>query len=534
MDYGSILEVSCFTFLDAPIKTISNIAFNHECRILKDCNMQTQEPIDTVFSFDNSFARSLQSFYVLCKAASAPAPKLLQFNDSLAKELGLEPSALNSEAGSAIFSGNVIPEGAEPLAQVYAGHQFGGFNPQLGDGRALLLGEVIDTLGLRRDIQLKGSGLTPFSRGGDGKATLGPVLREYLIAESMHALGVPTTRALAAVTTGEEVNRERSLPGAILTRVAASHIRIGTFQFFAARSNTDKVRELADYAIARHHPATPGSDNPYLDFFKSVAEVQAALVARWMSLGFIHGVMNTDNMTVSGETIDYGPCAFMDTYSAQTVFSSIDTHGRYAYENQPSILSWNLARLAETLIPLVDSDKDIAIGLLTDAVQDVGRIYESHWLNAMRSKIGLWTKSPSDLELITDLLSLMEDSHADFTLVFRHLSKLLRGDDSKIRQHFNISTSFDAWLQRWQSRMKPEGIEAETRALAMDRINPIYIPRNHKVEEALSAAVELNDMKPFSRLLEVLSHPFDDVQENKDYATPGPQLATPYQTFCGT
>jgi uncharacterized protein YdiU (UPF0061 family) len=244
--------------------------------------------------------------------------------------------------------------------------------------------------------------------------------------------------------------------------------------------------------------------------------------------------MNTDNMTVSGETIDYGPCAFMDTYSAQTVFSSIDTHGRYAYENQPSILSWNLARLAETLIPLVDSDKDIAIGLLTDAVQDVGRIYESHWLNAMRSKIGLWTKSPSDLELITDLLSLMEDSHADFTLVFRHLSKLLRGDDSKIRQHFNISTSFDAWLQRWQSRMKPEGIEAETRALAMDRINPIYIPRNHKVEEALSAAVELNDMKPFSRLLEVLSHPFDDVQENKDYATPGPQLATPYQTFCGT
>ena len=496
--------------------------------------MQTQEPIGTFFSFDNSFARCLQSFYVFCKADSSPAPKLVQFNDSLAEELGLEPSMLNSESESEIFSGNVIPEGAEPLAQVYAGHQFGGFSPQLGDGRALLLGEVIDTLGLRRDIQLKGSGQTPFSRGGDGKATLGPVLREYLISESMHALGVPTTRALAAVSTGEVVNRERSLPGAILTRVAASHIRIGTFQFFAARGNTDKVREIADYAIARHYPATPGFDNPYLTFFNSVTEAQAALVARWMSLGFIHGVMNTDNMTVSGETIDYGPCAFMDAYSAQTVFSSIDTHGRYAYANQPAILSWNLARLAETLIPLVNSDKDIAIGLLTDAVQDVGRVYEAHWLSAMRSKIGLWTKNPSDLELINDLLSLMEDSHADFTLVFRHLSKFLLGDDSQVRRHFGLSASFDAWSQRWQSRMKPEGIRAETRALAMDRINPIYIPRNHKVEEALSAAVDHNDMKPFSRLLEVLSHPFDDMEGSEDYATPGPQLNMPYQTFCGT
>ena len=496
--------------------------------------MQTQEPIGTFFSFDNSFARCLQSFYVFCKADSSPAPKLVQFNDSLAEELGLEPSMLNSESESEIFSGNVIPEGAEPLAQVYAGHQFGGFSPQLGDGRALLLGEVIDTLGLRRDIQLKGSGQTPFSRGGDGKATLGPVLREYLISESMHALGVPTTRSLAAVSTGEVVNRERSLPGAILTRVAASHIRIGTFQFFAARGNTDKVREIADYAIARHYPATPGFDNPYLTFFNSVTEAQAALVARWMSLGFIHGVMNTDNMTVSGETIDYGPCAFMDAYSAQTVFSSIDTHGRYAYANQPAILSWNLARLAETLIPLVNSDKDIAIGLLTDAVQDVGRVYEAHWLSAMRSKIGLWTKNPSDLELINDLLSLMEDSHADFTLVFRHLSKFLLGDDSQVRRHFGLSASFDAWSQRWQSRMKPEGIRAETRALAMDRINPIYIPRNHKVEEALSAAVDHNDMKPFSRLLEVLSHPFDDMEGSEDYATPGPQLNMPYQTFCGT
>jgi len=496
--------------------------------------MHTHKPIGPIFTFDNSFARTLQDFYFFCEAAYATAPKLLLFNDSLAEELGLEPSTLNSESGSAIFSGNVIPEGAQPLAQVYAGHQFGGFSPQLGDGRALLLGEMIDTLGRRRDIQLKGSGRTPFSRGGDGKATLGPVLREYLIGESMHALGVPTTRALAAVTTGEMVNRERPLPGAILTRVAASHIRIGTFQYFAARGAIDKVRELADYAIARHYPATPGVENPYLTFFKSVTEAQAALVARWMSLGFIHGVMNTDNMTVSGETIDYGPCAFMDAYSAQTVFSSIDTHGRYAYANQPAILSWNLARLAETLIPLVNSDKDIAIGLLTDAVQDVGRVYEAHWLSAMRSKIGLWTKYPSDLELINDLLSLMEDSHADFTLVFRHLSKFLLGDDSQVRRHFGLSASFDAWSQRWQSRMKPEGIRAETRALAMDRINPIYIPRNHKVEEALSAAVDHNDMKPFSRLLEVLSHPFDDMEGSEDYATPGPQLNMPYQTFCGT
>ena len=496
--------------------------------------MKMQKPVGTVFSFDNSFSRSLQSFYVHSKADAAPAPKLLQFNDSLAKELGLEPSMLNSEAGSEIFSGNVIPEGAEPLAQVYAGHQFGGFSPQLGDGRALLLGEVIDILGLRRDIQLKGSGRTPFSRGGDGKATLGPVLREYLIAESMHALGVPTTRALAAVTTGEVVNREKLLPGAVLTRVASSHIRIGTFQFFAARGNTEKVRELADYAITRHYPAATSSDNPYLAFFKSVTEAQAALVAHWMSLGFIHGVMNTDNMTISGETIDYGPCAFMDNYSAQTVFSSIDTHGRYAYANQPSILSWNLARLAETLIPLVDSDKDVAIRLLTDAVQDVEHIYESQWLDAMRLKLGLWTKIPNDLELINDLLSLMEDSHADFTLVFRHLSKFLRGDSSKLRQHFNASDSFDTWSKRWLSRIKSEEIEAETRALAMDRINPIYIPRNHKVEESLYAAVEHNNMKPFSRLLEILSHPFDEVQGSEEYSRPGLQLATPYQTFCGT
>jgi uncharacterized protein YdiU (UPF0061 family) len=496
--------------------------------------MEPQDPIKTFFSFDNSFARCLESFYVFSEAATSPAPKLVQFNDSLAEELGLEASMFNAESGSEIFSGNVIPEGAEPLAQVYAGHQFGGFSPQLGDGRALLLGEVTDTLGIRRDIQLKGSGQTPFSRGGDGKATLGPVLREYLIAEGMHALGVPTTRALAAVTTGEVVNREKPLPGAILTRVAASHIRIGTFQFFAARGDTNKVRKLADYAIARHYPAAAGVENPYLSFFKSVTEAQAALVARWMSLGFIHGVMNTDNMTVSGETIDYGPCAFMDTYSAQTVFSSIDTQGRYAYANQPSILSWNLARLAETLIPLVDPDKDIATGLLTDAVQDVRRVYEAYWLNAMRLKLGLRTESPGDLDLINDLLSLMEDSYADFTLVFRDLAKQLLGDNSGTRQHFGTSALFEAWSERWQTRLRSEGVSPEISASAMDRINPIYTPRNHKVEEALSAAVDHNDMRPFLRLLEILSQPFDEVEGREEYSLPGPQLSTPYKTFCGT
>jgi uncharacterized protein YdiU (UPF0061 family) len=496
--------------------------------------MPKQEHTEPHFSFDNSFSRCLPDFYVSSKAAISPAPELVLFNDSLAKELGLKPSMFDPESGSEIFSGNLTPEGAEPLAQVYAGHQFGGFSPQLGDGRAILLGEVIDTSGQRRDIQLKGSGRTPFSRGGDGKATLGPVLREYLIAESMHALGVPTTRALAAVSTGELINRERPLPGAILTRVAASHIRIGTFQFFAARGETDKVRELADYAIERHYPAAASADQPYLNFFNLVADAQAYLVAQWMSFGFIHGVMNTDNMTISGETIDYGPCAFMDSYSAKTVFSSIDTHGRYAYANQPLMLSWNLARFAETLIPLVDPDKEIAVRLLTEAVEGVQTIYDAHWLNAMRSKIGLDTEDPNDLELIKDLLSLLEIHRVDFTLAFRQLSKFLIGNKSPVIELFGDQSSFDDWSHRWRSRMEPQGINPETSALAMDKINPIYTPRNHKVEEALSAAVDQNDMTVFFRLLEVLGHPFDEVVGSEGYSNPGTQTSTPYQTFCGT
>ena len=484
------------------------------------------------FNFDNSFARTFEGFYVRGQAAPVPAPKLLLFNHALAGELGLDPAALDSETGAAIFSGNTIPEGAEPLAQAYAGHQFGGYAPQLGDGRALLLGEVIDTRNQRRDIQLKGSGPTPFSRGGDGKAALGPVLREYLIGEAMHALGIPTTRALAAVTTGEHVYREIPLPGGVLTRVAASHIRIGTFQFFAARGGVEKVRELADYSIARHYPEATEADNPFLAFFKAVAETQAALVAKWMHIAFIHGVMNTDNMTISGETLDYGPCAFMDTYAPGTVFSSIDRQGRYAYGNQPAILSWNLTRLAEPLVPLVDPVKDKAVEMLTDVIQQVQPLYEKYWLAGMRSKLGLSTEDPGDLDLVNDLLWVMKDGKADFTLVFRRLSQELRGDLDTVRNLFDQSGAFEVWVRRWRKRLEQEGAVGETCAQAMNRVNPIYIPRNHKVEEALTAAVYHGDMQPFSQLLEVLSHPFDEVAGNEAYAEPVPNPA--YKTFCGT
>jgi uncharacterized protein YdiU (UPF0061 family) len=492
------------------------------------------DPIRLHFNFDNSFARTFEGFFARSQAAPAVAPKLLQLNHALAEELGLDPAALDSEAGLAIFSGNVTPEGAEPLAQAYAGHQFGGFAPQLGDGRALLLGEVIDTRQRRRDIQLKGSGRTPFSRGGDGKVALGPVLREYQIGESMYALGIPTTRALAAVTTGENVYRETPLPGAVLTRIAASHIRIGTFQFFAAHGSVDKVRELADYSIARHYPDTADAENPYLAFFAAVADAQAALVAGWMNVSFIHGVMNTDNMAISGETLDYGPCAFMDTYAPGTVFSSIDRQGRYAYGNQPAILTWNLTRLAETLVPLVDPDKDRAIELLTDTIQNIQPLYETHWLAGMRAKIGLSTEDPHDLDLVNDLLWVMKDGKADFTLVFRRLSQALRGDSDAVQHLFEQSGAFDVWARRWRKRLEQDGVAAETSAQVMDRVNPIYIPRNHKVEEALGAAVEQEDMKPFSKLLTVLSHPFDEVAGNEAYAAPAPATDIPYKTFCGT
>lgn len=484
------------------------------------------------FNFDNSYARSLEGYFSYCDAEPSVSPKWLQFNHALAEELGLDPNALDSDAGLAIFSGNATAEGSQPLAQAYAGHQFGGFSPQLGDGRALLLGEVIDTQKRRRDIQLKGSGRTPFSRGGDGKAAVGPVLREYLIGEAMHALGVPTTRALAAVSTGSHVYRDTVLPGAILTRVAASHIRVGTFQYGAARRDEDKVRKLADYAIARHYPETADAGNPYLAFFAAVADAQASLIARWMSIGFIHGVMNTDNTTISGETIDYGPCAFMDNYSPGTVFSSIDQGGRYAYANQPQILVWNLARLAEPLIPLVDPNQEKAVELLTETIECIQPLYESYWLKEMQSKIGLTTDDPDDSQLINQLLKIMEG--ADFTLVFRHLSHALRGNKDELRNLFKEPEAFDDWEQRWQKRLEQDGVAVDKTAQAMDRVNPIYIPRNHKVEEALAAASNENDMTPFSKLLTVLSHPFDEIEGNEAYAEPAPKTNIRYQTFCGT
>ncbi len=486
------------------------------------------------FKFDNTFARGMEGFFSNCQAESANTPRWLQFNHALAEELGLDAVALDSEAGLAIFSGNTAPEGSQPIAQAYAGHQFGGFSPQLGDGRALLLGEVIDIQQRRRDIQLKGSGRTPFSRGGDGKAAIGPVLREYLVGEAMQALGVPTTRALAAVSTGNDVYRETTLPGAILTRVAASHIRVGTFQYAAARRDEDKVRQLADYSITRHYPDTANAENPYLAFFAAVADAQASLVARWMGIGFIHGVMNTDNMTISGETIDYGPCAFMDSYSPGTVFSSIDHGGRYAYENQPEILIWNLARLAETLIPFVDPKQEKAVEILTETIECIKPLYESYWLTGMRAKIGLSTEDPSDVQLINDLLKTMDKGSADFTLVFRHLSQALRGDSNLVRGLFKNPTDFDAWEQRWWRRFEQDGISAETSAQAMDSVNPIYIPRNHKVEEALAAAVYKEDLIPFKKLLAVLAHPFDEFEGNEDYAEPAPPTQIPYKTFCGT
>ena len=468
-------------------------------------------PNPPLFQFDNTYARDLEGFYALCTAAKAPAPQLVKFNRSLAAELGLDANALDSAAGSAIFSGALAPEGSATLAQAYAGHQFGGFSPQLGDGRALLIGEVIDRNGQRRDLHLKGSGRTPFSRGGDGKATLGPVLREYLMGEAMFALGIPTTRALAATTTGETVFRERPLPGAVLTRVAASHIRVGTFQFFAARGEPEKVRKLADYSIARHYPECASSATPYLALLEAVCERQAKLIAKWMHVGFIHGVMNTDNMAISGETIDYGPCAFMDAYDPKTVFSSIDSQGRYAYGNQPVIARWNLARFAETLLPLFDNDESSAIALATQTVNGFTDRFSTHWLHGMRAKLGLLDEQPGDQELAAEFLSSLAGQ--DFTQAFRALSQ---GDPPA-----------DAnWAARWQAR-RPS-LES------MRQVNPVYIPRNHNVEAALAAAVQQQDYRPFDVLLEVLAKPFVERPGLEDYTKPAPGGNAGYFTYCGT
>jgi uncharacterized protein YdiU (UPF0061 family) len=488
----------------------------------------------TRFTFDNSFARELEGFYVPWKAAQVARPSLMKFNRELAEELRLDVDALDSGEGAKIFAGNEAPEGAAPLAQAYAGHQFGNFVPQLGDGRALLLGEVVDIHGRRRDIQLKGSGRTPFSRSGDGLAALGPVLREYLIGEAMHALGIPTTRALAAVTTGEPVYRETTLPGAVLTRVAASHIRVGTFQYFAARGELDNVHRLADYVIARHYPELQNHVTPYLALLERVAGRQASLIASWMHVGFIHGVMNTDNMSISGETIDYGPCAFMDHYDPATVFSSIDYRGRYCYANQPKIAQWNLARLAETLLPLIDSDNDRAISRALEVINRFPEKYEHHWLLGMRAKLGLAGEDASDSALAAGFLAAMEGNHIDWTLAFRHLADAAAGREEKIRALFSNAPTFRLWHDQWQLRLAQEALAPSERAQEMRRVNPAFIPRNHRVEEALSAAVERSDYEPFDRLLKILARPFDDQPESAAYAEPAPDGSERYRTFCGT
>jgi len=489
---------------------------------------------DPKFDFDNTYARELEGFYVPWQGVNTPAPMIVQFNDDLAHDLGLDAEALNSADGAAVFAGSVAPDGAYPLAQAYAGHQFGGFSEQLGDGRALLLGEVLDKDGERFDLQLKGSGRTPFSRGGDGKAVLGPVLREYLIGEAMHALGVPTTRALAAVTTGEDVVRDGMKPGAVLARIASSHLRVGTFQFFAARKEWDKVRKLADYAIARHYPGLMSADDKYLSFLSAVVDRQAALVAGWLHLGFVHGVMNTDNMTISGETIDYGPCAFVDSYDPNAVFSSIDRDGRYAFGNQPVIAQWNLTRLAETLLPLIDpDDNENAIRLVTNVINGFVVHYTTIWTVGMRTKIGLASIEGEDAALINDLFTAMEGQSVDYTLFFRHLAEAAIGQNENLLSLFNDDVKVTAWLAAWQERLLRDPQNPDVRAKAMNLVNPLYIPRNHRVEEALQAA-EAGDMAAFTKLLNVLSAPFTKRAGLESFEGPAPSDFGPYQTFCGT
>jgi protein adenylyltransferase len=488
------------------------------------------------FPFEHTYAALPANFFARVAPTPVSAPRLIKLNRALAVDLGLDPDLLSTPEGAEILSGKRLPEGADPIAMAYAGHQFGHFVPQLGDGRAILLGEVIDKDGVRRDIQLKGSGPTPFSRRGDGRAALGPVLREYIISEAMAKLGIPTTRSLAAVVTGESVMRETVLPGAVLTRVAASHIRVGTFQFFAARSDTDGVRQLADHVIARHYPDLARADRPYHALLDAVIARQADLVARWLLIGFIHGVMNTDNTSISGETIDYGPCAFMDEYNPSTVFSSIDEMGRYAYGNQPRIALWNLTRLAECLLPLFSDDKDKAIEQAQFALGEFAGKFTAAYQAGLRSKIGLFTEAEGDEALVQDLLDAMTKNQADFTLTFRRLGDASLGhdNDEPVRGLFIDPTMFDEWAVRWRQRMALEPQSAAERRDAMNRINPAFIPRNHRVEAVIQAATQRDDYAPFEELLMVLARPFEDQPAFAAYADPPQESQRVTQTFCGT
>ncbi len=484
----------------------------------------------TLFAFDNTYSRDLEQLYAPQEPVPVANPVLVALNRELAHELGLDHERLASPEGVLALAGNRIPSGAQPLAQAYAGHQFGSFNPQLGDGRAVLLGEIITPTGDRRDIALKGSGRTPFSRGGDGRAALGPVLREHLMGEGMHALGIPTTRVLASVATGETVHRDTQLPGAVLTRVASSHLRIGTFQFFASRGRTELVERLVRFAIDRHDPDLAGDERPALALLSAVAERQASLVARWMGVGFIHGVMNTDNMTISGETIDYGPCAVMETYDPSACFSSIDTGGRYAFGHQPTIARWNLARLAEALHPLLDPDPDRATGLAMEVLEEFPHRFEHHWLVGARSKLGLTTSEDDDRQLVADWLDLLSAQHVDHTLAWRRL-----GSDADLRPMFDDHAPLDDWLDRWYKRSARDAAPSREQSALMRRSNPILIPRNHHVEAALTAAVDDGDVAPFQRLLDAVRRPFDDDPRFTDLTAAAPPAVTArYRTFCGT
>src|SRR5947208_9359130 len=487
------------------------------------------------FPFQNTYAALPANFFARVAPTPVAAPRLIKLNRALAVHLGLDPDVLESPEGAEILAGKSLPDGADPIAMAYAGHQFGQFVPQLGDGRAILLGEVIDKDGVRRDIQLKGSGPTPFSRRGDGRAALGPVLREYIVSEAMFALGIPTTRSLAAVMSGENVQRETMLPGAVLTRVAASHIRVGTFQFFAARGDTDGVRRLADHVIGRHYPDVAKAERPYHALLEGVVARQADLVAPWLLVGFIHGVMNTDNTSISGETIDYGPCAFMDEYNPAQVFSSIDEMGRYAYANQPRIALWNLTRLAECLLPLFSDNQDKAIEQAQVALGAFAEKFTAAYQAGLRKKAGLFTVRDADEALVQDLLDAMAKNQADFTLTFRHLSDATLGTDGdeNVRAQFTDPGAFSEWMARWRQRIAEEPQSASERQSAMRNVNPAFIPRNHRVEAVIQAAVG-DDFAPFEELLTVLSKPYDDQPEFAAYADPPEPHQRVHQTFCGT
>ncbi|GAA0086464.1 YdiU family protein [Clostridium sp. CTA-7] len=484
--------------------------------------------IGTGFKLDNSYAGLPEIFFTEQNPSHVPSPKLVALNYSLITSLGLDSKFLQSNEGLEIFAGNKIPEGSVPLAQAYAGHQFGHFT-MLGDGRAVLIGEHITPNGERVDIQLKGSGRTPYSRGGDGKAALGPMLREYIISEAMNAFGIPTTRSLAVVTTGEPIIRESYLPGAILTRVASSHIRVGTFQFASRFGNVHELKELADYTINRHFPNVDDKENKYLSLLQEVIKRQAELIAKWQLVGFIHGVMNTDNMAISGETIDYGPCAFMDAYDPATVFSSIDTQGRYAYENQPKLAAWNLARFAETLIPLLHTNQDEAVELAQNAVSDFDEIYKANWLSGMRAKLGIFNEELEDEALIRDLLIIMYQHSEDYTNTFRELT-IDNIEDTKMFK----TEEFKKWYKIWQERLTRQPESKDASKQLMQSSNPVVIPRNHRVEEALEAAVTNGDYSVMDKLLEALSSPYDYSKDYEYYSTLPEPSKRPYRTFCGT